>query len=113
MRRSASISGLRAFHAVAQAGSFTRAGRAGHVSQPTLSAQVRGLEAAHGVTLFDRRGRTLGLTPLGHSLLAVTTRLFAAEEEAVAVLAGARTLTRGHLRLPQTALRMSCRSSPS
>ena len=94
-----SISGLRAFHAVAQAGSFTRAARGGRVSQPTLSAQVRSLEMAHGVTLFDRRGRTLGLTPLGHSLLAVTTRLFSAEEEAMSVLAGARTLTRGHLRV--------------
>jgi aminoethylphosphonate catabolism LysR family transcriptional regulator len=94
-----STSGLRAFHAVAQAGSFTGAARAGRVSQPTLSAQVRALETTHGVTLFDRRGRALGLTPLGHSLLAVTTRLFAAEDEALALLAGARTLTRGHLRL--------------
>lgn len=94
-----SISGLRAFHAVAQAGSFTRAARAGRVSQPTLSAQVRALEVAHGVTLFDRRGRALALTPLGQSLVAVTARLFEAEDEALAVLAGARSLTRGHLRV--------------
>src|SRR3954451_8832148 len=94
-----SITGLRAFHAVAQAGSFTRAARAGRVSQPTLSAQVRALETTHGVTLFDRRGRALALTPLGQSLLAVTARLFAAEDEALALLAGARTLTRGHLRV--------------
>jgi DNA-binding transcriptional LysR family regulator len=39
------------------------------------------------------------LTPLGQSLLAVTTRLLAAEDEAEALLAGARTLTRGHLRV--------------
>jgi LysR family transcriptional regulator, low CO2-responsive transcriptional regulator len=43
-----SLTGLKAFHLVAQAGSFTKAARAGHVSQPTISAQVRMLEDAHG-----------------------------------------------------------------
>jgi aminoethylphosphonate catabolism LysR family transcriptional regulator len=94
-----SLTGLRAFHLVAQAGSFTKAARAGHVSQPTISAQVRALEETHGVRLFDRRGRTVALTPLGQNLFAVTARLFAAEEEANALLAGARTLTTGHLRV--------------
>ena len=94
-----SLTGIRAFHLVAQAGGFTKAARAGHVSQPTVSAQVRALEEAHGVRLFDRRGRTVALTPLGQNLLAITTRLFAAEEEADALLAGARTLATGHLRV--------------
>ncbi len=90
---------LHAFHQVAEAGSFSAAARAGGVSQPTLSAQVKMLEATYGVALFDRRGRGAGLTPLGQSLHAVTERLFAAEEEARALLAGAATLTRGHLRI--------------
>lgn len=90
---------LRAFHLVAEAGSFSGAARAGGVSQPTLSAQVKALEATYGVALFDRRGRGAGLTPLGQSLHAVTTRLFAAEEEARALLAGEATLMRGHLRI--------------
>lgn len=91
--------GLSAFHAVAQAGSFTRAARARNVSQPTLSAQVRGLEEAYGVRLFDRVGRAVRLTPLGQSLFVITARLFAAEDEAQALLAGVRTLSRGHLRI--------------
>jgi aminoethylphosphonate catabolism LysR family transcriptional regulator len=91
--------GLSAFHAVAQAGSFTKAARARHVSQPTLSAQVRGLEEAFGVRLFDRVGRTVRLTPLGQSLFVITARMFAAEDEAEALLAGVRTLSRGHLRI--------------
>ena len=90
---------LHAFHQVAEAGSFSAAARAGGVSQPTLSAQVKMLEATYGVALFDRRGRGARLTPLGQSLHAVTERLFAAEEEARALLAGAATLTRGHLRI--------------
>lgn len=94
-----SLSGLRAFHLVAQAGGFTKAARAGQVSQPTISAQVRALEDAHGVRLFDRRGRSIALTPLGQRLAAITTRLFEAEEEAKALLAGARTLATGHLRV--------------
>ena len=47
---------LRAFHAVAGAGGFTRAAAALGVTQPTLSGQVAGLEAAYGVRLFERRG---------------------------------------------------------
>ena len=94
-----SLTGLKAFHLVAQAGSFTRAARAGHVSQPTISAQVRALEDAHGARLFDRHGRAVSLTPLGHRLVEITTRLFGAEEEANALLSGARTLVTGHLRI--------------
>jgi LysR family transcriptional regulator, low CO2-responsive transcriptional regulator len=90
---------LRAFHLVAQTGSFTGAARAGAVSQPTLSAQVRALERTFGVTLFNRYGRGVRLTPLGQSLFSVTARLFAAEDEARALLAGARMLTRGQLRV--------------
>jgi aminoethylphosphonate catabolism LysR family transcriptional regulator len=90
---------LRAFHVVARAGSFSLAARTGGASQPTLSAQVKALEASYGVGLFARKGRGVQLTPAGQSLHAITTRLFAAEEEAQALLAGSRALTRGHLRV--------------
>lgn len=94
-----SYSGLAAFHAVAEAESFTGAARARHVSQPTLSAQVRSLEESYGVRLFDRIGRQTRLTPLGQNLFVITSRLFAAQDEAQALLAGTRTLQRGHLRI--------------
>lgn len=94
-----SYSGLSAFHAVAEAESFTGAAKARHVSQPTLSAQVRALEDAYGVRLFDRVGRKTKLTPLGQSLFAITARLFSAQDEAQSLLAGSRTLQRGHLRI--------------
>ncbi len=90
---------LRAFHLVAEAGSFSAAARASGVGQPTLSAQVKALEATYGVALFDRHGRRVSPTPLGQNLHAVTARLFAAEEEARALLAGSATLLRGHLRI--------------
>jgi len=90
---------LRAFHLVAQAGSFSLAARTAGVSQPTLSAQVRELEASYAVDLFDRRGRGVRMTPAGQSLYGITTRLIGAEEEARALLSGGRALTRGHLRV--------------
>lgn len=93
------LSGLRAFHAVALAESFTRAARARGVSQPTLSAQVRNLEEANGIRLFDRVGRTVRLTEIGQRLFVITTRLMAAEDEAADFLAGTKALTRGHLRI--------------
>lgn len=93
------ISHLRAFHLVAEAQSFTKAAREAGLSQPTLSAQVKQLEARHGVSLFNRRGRKVELTGMGQNLFQVTARLFAAHDEALALLAGAETLRRGHLRI--------------
>lgn len=90
---------LRAFHAVASAGSFTRAAEALHVTQPTLSAQVAALEARYGVKLFDRRGRRVHPTELGRALLDLTRRLFSLEAEAEQMLAAAKGLKRGHLRI--------------
>src|ERR1044072_6574830 len=94
-----SLTGLKAFQLVAQAGSFTKAARAGHVSQPTISAQVRALEDAHGARLSDRHGRAVSLTPLGPRIAEIPTRLFGAEEEANALLSGARTLVTWHMRI--------------
>ena len=50
---------LRAFHLVAESGSFSAAARASGLSQPNLSGQVTALEKAYGVRLFDRGGRSV------------------------------------------------------
>jgi aminoethylphosphonate catabolism LysR family transcriptional regulator len=90
---------LRAFHAVATEGGFTRAAESLGVTQPTLSAQVKALEDSYGVALFDRRGRGIVATTLARQLLEITRRLFLLEEEAQELLARARDLTTGHLRV--------------
>jgi aminoethylphosphonate catabolism LysR family transcriptional regulator len=90
---------LRAFHAVASEGSFTRAAEALHVTQPTLSGQVKALEERYGVKLFDRRGRRVYPTELGQALLDLTRRLFSLVAEAEQILGAAKGLKRGHLRL--------------
>ncbi len=81
---------LRAFHLVAREGSFTRAARGAGIGQPALSGQVKALELAYDVHLFERRGRGAQLTAFGRQLYAITDRLFALESEAEALLAGAK-----------------------
>ena len=90
---------LRAFHAVAAEGGFTRAAEALHVTQPTLSAQVRELEAAWEIRLFERVGRRIEITEIGRALFVLTTRLASLEGEAEQLLASARGLLRGQLRV--------------
>lgn len=60
---------IRAFIAVAQTGSFTRAAARMHLSQPALTVQIRRLEETVGVRLFDRNSRNVALTPAGRELL--------------------------------------------
>jgi DNA-binding transcriptional LysR family regulator len=56
------------FLAAARHGSFSAAAEALHMAQPSLSEQVRRLEAELGVDLFTRVGRGLVLTEAGRSL---------------------------------------------
>jgi LysR family transcriptional regulator, hydrogen peroxide-inducible genes activator len=60
---------LRYFCAIADTGSFTRAAQQTHVSQPSLSQQLRKLEDELGARLFDRLGRTVQLTEAGRLFL--------------------------------------------
>ncbi len=90
---------LRSFHAVAIQGSFTKAAEMLHITQPTLSGQVKELEERYGVKLFSRHGRRIELTDLGRSALAITRRLFHYEEEVEQLLLAARGLTTGELKV--------------
>lgn len=90
---------LKAFHAVAVHGNFTRAAEQLCLSQPAVSDQVRKLEERFGVLLFNRNKRSVQLTELGERLLAITRRLFAAEREAEELLTSSRALQSGSLTL--------------
>jgi DNA-binding transcriptional LysR family regulator len=59
---------IRAFLALARAGSFTRAAAELHMSQPTLTVQIQQLENAVGIRLFDRSKRHVALTQAGRDL---------------------------------------------
>ena len=55
--------------AVAEERHFGRAAERCHVSQPTLSGQVRKLEESLGVTLFERTSRSVAVTAVGATIL--------------------------------------------
>lgn len=59
----------RAFLATVEEGSLSAAARALGLTQPTLGRQVAGLEQQLEVTLFERVGKSLVLTPSGLELL--------------------------------------------
>ena len=90
---------LRSFHAVARAGGFTGGARLLHISQPTVTTQVRFLEEAYGVELFYRRGHKVSLTPLGEQLFELAQRIFALEGETVHLLEDSGELKSGQLRV--------------
>jgi LysR family hydrogen peroxide-inducible transcriptional activator len=60
---------LRYFLAVARTGSFIRAAEEENVAQPSLSQQIKRLEAGLKVPVFDRLGRGVKLTRFGEALL--------------------------------------------
>jgi LysR family transcriptional regulator, hydrogen peroxide-inducible genes activator len=60
---------LRYFCAIVESGSFSRAARQTHVSQPSMSQQIRKLEDELGARLFDRLGRSVRLTEIGQTFL--------------------------------------------
>ncbi|GAA5232593.1 LysR family transcriptional regulator [Verticiella sediminum] len=88
---------LKAFHAVATHGGFSRAAEKLFLTQPAVSDQVRKLEEHFGVVLFHRNKRQVRLSELGERLLAITQRLFSAEAQAEELLASYRALQRGTL----------------
>ncbi len=90
---------LRSFHAVASAGGFTKAAEQAHVSQPTITTQVRSLEDSYRIELFHRHGRRVRTTELGERLLQISRQIFSLEAEARQLLADAGELRSGHLRV--------------
>ena len=70
------------FLAAARHGSFSSAAAELHMAQPSLSEQVRRLEAELGVSLFARGGRGLELTEAGRLLRPQAERTLAAAQEA-------------------------------
>jgi DNA-binding transcriptional LysR family regulator len=77
---------LRYFLAVADHGSITAAAARVHVAQPSLSRQLRALEAELGVELFVRDGRALRLGHAGRRFLPIARDLVARADSAGATM---------------------------
>ena len=94
-----SFTQLRAFHAVARHRGFTAAAQSLGIGQPTLTVQVRELEAAYGIELFLRKNRRVELTDVGTALFDITNRIMSFNEEAHDLLSSHGRLDHGTLRL--------------
>jgi LysR family transcriptional regulator, carnitine catabolism transcriptional activator len=88
---------LRVFAAVARLGNFTRAAERLHLSQPSLSLHMRGLERALGVRLLDRSTRAVSLTAAGEDFLPVAERLLEDFQQAVRGVADLAAHRRGRI----------------
>lgn len=93
---------LRYFVAVAEHRHFTRAAAGLGVAQPSVSKQIRRLEAEIGDPLFDRRAGGVALTDAGAVLLPWAKRVLADLDAARAEVAGLATLEKGRLSIGAT-----------
>ncbi|ARX88222.1 LysR family transcriptional regulator [Streptomyces alboflavus] len=90
------------FVAVAETRHFTRAAEQVHVSQPSLSQQVRALEKELGAELFSRARGNIALTDAGEALLPLARRILADADTARIEVQELAQLRRGRVRLGAT-----------
>jgi len=90
---------LRYFLAVAGTQHMTRASEQLHVTQSTLSHQIRQMEQALGTPLFDRIGRGIRLTEAGEMFRGFAQRALTELESGVNALAELDSVLRGQLRV--------------
>jgi len=93
---------LQYFIAIAEHGSYTRAAEALHISQPSLSQQIKLLEEALQTTLLDRSGRNVRLTHAGEVYLSHARRAWMELDKGSRAISDIDNLSRGLLRLGWT-----------
>jgi len=91
---------LRAFVAIADAGSFTAAAERLHMTQSTISQQIGRLEEAIGRALIDRAARPVRLTVTGERLLGHARRILALQGEALTLVAETSGTTSVRIGMP-------------
>jgi len=93
---------LRIFHAVAEAGSFTRAGEQLNLSQSAVSRQIGALEESLKTPLFHRHARGLILTEQGEFLYRAAHEVSAKLAMTAAVLTDLKDRPSGELKVTTT-----------
>lgn len=76
------------FWTVAREGSIQRASEISGVTPASISVQVRQLERALGVALFEKKGRGLALTEMGRKVADYSAEIFAKGQELLQVIKG-------------------------
>ena len=92
------IQNIRAFLAVSETASFSRAAEALHLTQPAISKRIQTMEKHLDISLFDRIGKSVQLTEAGQALIPTYQRILDELEESERIISNLRETTRGHLR---------------
>jgi len=90
---------LEVFEAIARLGSFTRAAEELHLTQPTVSMQIKKLTDAVGLPLFEQVGKKVYLTTAGRALQSFSHEIFDHFNRFEILLADLKGLKQGKLRL--------------
>ena len=91
--------------AIVEQGGITAASRVLHVSQPSLSQTVKAVESSLGVSLFERAGNRLTLTPAGERYVEGVRELLGMERRLLGEIAELRSGQRATLRIGISASR--------
>jgi DNA-binding transcriptional LysR family regulator len=90
---------LRTFLAVRRHRNYTRAAAEVFLTQPAVSRQMRQLEEALGVRLFEQIGKTLHLTDAGETLAVEAEKLLGAMERTAEAVRSHRSSEHGSIRI--------------
>lgn len=90
---------LEVFEAIARLGSFTRAAEELHLTQPTVSMQIKKLTDAVGLPLFEQVGKKVYLTDAGKALQQFSREIFDQFARFETLLADLKGVKQGRLRL--------------
>jgi DNA-binding transcriptional LysR family regulator len=90
---------LKAFHAVAKTGAFSKAAEELFVTEPAVFIQVRSLERYLGFKLLDKFGKDLRPTEVGRMLFEYAEKIFGLVEDAGKAIKELQALKSGELRV--------------
>lgn len=88
---------LRVFSTVAKTLSYSKAGEELHISQPTVSVQVKKLENELGISLFEQIGKKIFLTEAGTTLYSYAKKIFDLADIAEDAVGNLKGLKKGTL----------------
>lgn len=97
--KNATFRQLQVFESIARVGSFTGAAGELHLTQPTISVQIKKLTDVIGLPLFEVMGKKVHLTAVGHQLLDTCNKIFKELDNFEMNMADVKGVKEGELKL--------------
>jgi len=97
--KNATFRQLQVFESIAKNGSFTAAANELHLTQPTVSVQIKKLTEVVGMPLFEQMGKKIFLTMMGKQLLETAHQIFQSLDNFEMNVADVKGVKEGHLKL--------------